>query len=270
MRGLLMDRDYIWEGEYGRRNHLIQVFKRLLREQPADRLQMLTLFINNIPYNLEFFIAISYDKPMGKDIENMESMFEDAGLQYRNDLTMQALMMEVGNRRFNAFAIGREDQIDEIMKNAFLFQEIDKLEEKGYQMRPFGKEKQIFISHSSKDKNSVEKLIPYLNGAGLPVWFDKYSIHVGDSIVDKVQEGLEESQGIIFWITENFLASNWCKYEMRAFIKKLIEEDALIISILDNDINAAQLPIFLRDIKYITKTSHTQNGLRTLKIQYFS
>lgn len=142
-----MDRDYIWEGEYGRRNHLIQVFKRLLREQPADRLQMLTLFINNIPYNLEFFIAISYDKPMGKDIENMESMFEDAGLQYRNDLTMQALMMEVGNRRFNAFAIGREDQIDEIMKNAFLFQEIDKLEEKGYQMRPFGKEKQIFISH---------------------------------------------------------------------------------------------------------------------------
>ena len=57
---------------------------------------------------------------------------------------------------------------------------------------------------------------------------------------------------------------------MRAFIKKLIEEDALIISILDNDINAAQLPIFLRDIKYITKTSHTQNGLRTLKIQYFS
>ena len=198
---------------------------------------------------------------MGKDIENMESMFEDAGLQYRNDLTMQALMMEVGNRRFNAFAIGREDQIDEIMKNAFLFQEIDKLEEKGYQMRPFGKEKQIFISHSSKDKNSVEKLIPYLIGAGLPVWFDKYSIHVGDSIVDKVQEGLEESQGIIFWITENFLASNWCKYEMRAFIKKLIEEDALIISILDNDINAAQLPIFLRDIKYMINKENDYNEI---------
>lgn len=27
-----MDRDYIWEGEYGRRSHLIPVFQQLLRE----------------------------------------------------------------------------------------------------------------------------------------------------------------------------------------------------------------------------------------------
>ena len=28
-----MDRDYIWEGEYGRRSHLIPVFQQLLREK---------------------------------------------------------------------------------------------------------------------------------------------------------------------------------------------------------------------------------------------
>lgn len=106
-------------------------------------------------------------------------------------------------------------------------------------------------SHSSKDKEEVEKLIPYLNGAGLPVWFDKYSIHVGDSIVDKVQEGLDEAESVIFWITEHFLDSSWCRYEMSAFIKKLIEENALIISILDKNIEIRQLPLFLRDIKAI-------------------
>lgn len=49
-----MDRDYIWEGEYGRRSHLIPVFQQLLREQDASSLQMLSLFVNNNPYNLEF------------------------------------------------------------------------------------------------------------------------------------------------------------------------------------------------------------------------
>lgn len=39
--------------------------------------------------------------------------------------------------------------------------------------------------------------------------------------------------------------------EMGAFIKKLIEEDALIISILDKDISISQLPLFLRDIKVL-------------------
>lgn len=58
-----MDRDYIWEGEYGRRSHLIPVFQQLLREQDASSLQMLSLFVNNNPYNLEFFIAVSYDRP---------------------------------------------------------------------------------------------------------------------------------------------------------------------------------------------------------------
>mgnify|MGYP007092557167 CR=1 FL=1 len=37
-----MDRDYIWEGEYGRRSHLIPVFQQLLREQDASSLQMST------------------------------------------------------------------------------------------------------------------------------------------------------------------------------------------------------------------------------------
>ena len=57
-----MDRDYIWEGEYGRRSHLIPVFQQLLREQDASSLQMLSLFVNNNPYNLEFFIAVSYNR----------------------------------------------------------------------------------------------------------------------------------------------------------------------------------------------------------------
>ena len=73
------------------------------------------------------------------------------------------------------------------------------------------------------DVKQIEEIIPLLNGMDLPVWFDKYSIALGDSITDKVQEGIQQSSIVLFWITEHFLDSRWCKFEMRAFIKKLIE-----------------------------------------------
>lgn len=74
-------------------------------------------------------------------------------------------------------------------------------------MKPYGKEKQVFISHSSNDKAEVEKLIPILNGQDLPVWFDKYSIGIGESITEEVQKGIESSAVVIMWITQNFLES---------------------------------------------------------------
>lgn len=124
-------------------------------------------------------------------------------------------------------------------------------------MRPFGKEKQVFISHSSKDKKDVESIIPYLNGQELPVWFDKYSISVGDSITESVQMGIEESDMVIFWVTDNFLVSNWCQVEMTAYVKKLIEEKIRMIIVLDDGIGIKKLPLFLRDIKHIRKENRT-------------
>lgn len=74
---------------------------------------------------------------------------------------------------------------------------------------------------------------------------------MGDSIVESVQAGIENSNNVIFWVTKNFLGSNWCKHEMNAFIRKLIEENIRVISVLAPDISAGDLPLFLRDIKFI-------------------
>ena len=230
-----MDRDYIWEGEYGRRSHLIPVFQQLLREQDASSLQMLSLFVNNNPYNLEFFIAVSYDRPKEEHLDRMFRLLEDAGLRQRKDLTALNIMRAMADRRFNSASLLDEDSVPTIMGHLFFFPEIRVLEEKGYRMTPFGREQMVFLSHSSLDKPEIEEIIPLLNGMDLPVWFDKYSIALGDSITDKVQEGIQQSSIVLFWITEHFLDSRWCKFEMRAFIKKPIEEDVRVISVLDRD-----------------------------------
>ena len=77
------------------------------------------------------------------------------------------------------------------------------------------------------------------------------------SITNSVQEGIDDSNIVILWITESFLASKWCKTEMTAFIKKLIEENCLILTVLDDGIDVSRLPLFLRDIKYIQKNERS-------------
>lgn len=44
---------------------------------------------------------------------------------------------------------------------------------------------------------------------------------------------------------------------MNAFIKKLIEDDCKILSVVDKKIKPERLPIFLRDIKYIVRENES-------------
>ena len=248
-----MEKNYIWQGEYGKRSHLKASFKELLKEQDSSSLEMLAIFVNNNPYNFEFYIAVVYDIPKEEHVEKMIGLFENAGLVLKNDLTFFMFMNSMKDRRFNSCAFLGEQDIDLKFENMFDFVEIEDLKKKGYYMQPFGKEKQVFISHSSKDKKDVEMIIPYLNGQDLPVWFDKYSIPVGASITEQVQRGIEESDMVIFWVTDNFLNSNWCQMEMKAYISRMIQENIRICIVMDDDIEIKKLPLFLRDIKHIRR-----------------
>ena len=252
-----MEREYVWQGEYGKRNHLIPIFKKLLQEQDASSLNMLEICVNNNPYSLEFFVVVIYGKPKENHIEKMIHLFEKAGLIIRNDITFDFLFKEIANRRYNVCTFLSEETVDLQFDAMFGIPEIESLEERGYFVRPFGKEKQVFISYSSKDEEDIDNIIPYLNAQELPVWFGKRSISVGESITEKVQQGIEESDMVIFWVTENFLLSNWCKFEMNAYVKRLIEDNVQIITVLEDSVNIKSLPLFLRNIKCLRKEGRT-------------
>ena len=248
-----LDQDYIWQCDYGDRNKLIEDLKKLLIEQDATSLQMIAVFVNNIPYILEFFICVSYKNPKENHINTMFDLFKNKGLIYRSDLTLKMLFSEMGTgRRFNVTNFINEQDVELRFKNLFYFPEKLELMREGYVLTPIGKPKTIFISHSSTNKQDIEALIPYLNSQNLPIWYDKVNIDYGDNITNKIQEGIDNSEAVIFWITNEFLESKWCKTEMSAFITKNIENETLIISILDSNIKRENLPMFLRNIKYIT------------------
>ena len=48
----------------------------------------------------------------------------------------------------------------------------------------------IFLCHASEDKKFVEKLAKDLMKFGLEVWFDKFEMKVGESLLEKINEGI--------------------------------------------------------------------------------
>lgn len=192
-----LERNYVWECDFGERSHLKPVIKILLDEQDASSLQMVNLMINHNVYNLEFYIVFSYDSPIIGHIDRMKELMTGAGVRYRPDITYDELFSELAQKRFNIMTLIDSQQVDLLYDHNFQYKERREVA-KVISMRPLGKNLPVFISHTSKNKPFVEDLIAYLNAANLPVWYDDINIDFGESIVNKVQEGIKDSGAVIF------------------------------------------------------------------------
>ena len=54
-------------------------------------------------------------------------------------------------------------------------------------------EPRVFLSHTSTDKVFVRRLAGDLKAHNVGVWLDEWEMRVGDSIVERVQQGIDES-----------------------------------------------------------------------------
>jgi hypothetical protein len=79
----------------------------------------------------------------------------------------------------------------------------------------------VFISHSSEDKDTVVRdLANLLDRLGVKVWYDEFSLKVGDSLSQKIDEGLIDSNFGIVIISKAFLNKKWTDYEYRSLLSK--------------------------------------------------
>jgi Leucine-rich repeat (LRR) protein len=86
------------------------------------------------------------------------------------------------------------------------------------------KEWDVFISHASEDKAAVAApLAQHLTQAGLRVWLDKQEIFLGDSIREKIDEGLSRSRFGVVILSPAFFGRNWTNRELNALMS--IEEN---------------------------------------------
>jgi hypothetical protein len=73
----------------------------------------------------------------------------------------------------------------------------------------------VFISHASEDKDDfVRPLAAALTALGLKVWYDEWTLAIGDSLRQKIDEGLAASDYGIVVLSRTFFAKNWTQAEL--------------------------------------------------------
>lgn len=90
----------------------------------------------------------------------------------------------------------------------------------------------VFLSHASEDKESfVLPFVENLSSYGVKVWFDKFSLKVGDSLSRSIDEGLSNSKYGIVVLSKAFFNKGWTEYELRSLLSREVGYQKVILPI---------------------------------------
>lgn len=79
----------------------------------------------------------------------------------------------------------------------------------------------VFICHASEDKDAVARpLAEALLAAGLTIWFDEYSLSLGDSLRRTIDQGLATSRFGIVILSPAFFTKQWPAYELDGLVQR--------------------------------------------------
>lgn len=119
-----------------------------------------------------------------------------------------------------------------------------------------------FISHSTRDKPFVRKLAADLVASGVKVWLDEQRILVGDSIPEKIAQGLAESDFFLIVVSKNSSSSEWVKKELsNALIHEIERRKVTVLPIKMDD---AEMPASIKDKLYADFTGSYEEGFKKL------
>jgi hypothetical protein len=90
----------------------------------------------------------------------------------------------------------------------------------------------LFISHASEDKaDFVEPLVGALQAAGFEVWYDKYELTMGDSLLRKIGEGLSRCDFGVVVLSPSFFKKKWPQAELDGLFTLETTERKVILPI---------------------------------------
>lgn len=79
----------------------------------------------------------------------------------------------------------------------------------------------FFISHAWKDKEDfVDGLVKGAEAANLNVWYDQTAMAWGDSIRQKIDDGLRQSYFGVVVLSPNFFERPWTQYELDGIVQR--------------------------------------------------
>jgi hypothetical protein len=89
-----------------------------------------------------------------------------------------------------------------------------------------------FISHASEDKDGfVRPLAIALASLGASVWYDEFSLKLGDSLSESIDRGLASSRFGIVVLSHAFMSKPWPRRELRGLVAREIDGQSRIIPV---------------------------------------
>lgn len=79
----------------------------------------------------------------------------------------------------------------------------------------------VFVCHASEDKWEVAKpLADMLQKRGFAVWYDEYVMKLGDSLTEKIDEGLAKCRFGVVVLSPTFFRKNWARRELTGLVAR--------------------------------------------------
>ena len=88
----------------------------------------------------------------------------------------------------------------------------------------------VFISHASEDKDAfVRPLAQALAQLGVKVWYDEFTLEVGDSLSRSIDQGIAHSRFGLVVISEAFILKKWPARELQGLVARDIGGEQKVI-----------------------------------------
>lgn len=97
----------------------------------------------------------------------------------------------------------------------------------------------VFISHNSHDKSFVRKLSRDLENHGIKCWVDEAEIKIGDSLIQKIREGMDTANYFAIVLSPNSINAPWVVNELDVAMNYQINDKSIKI-----------LPIMLKNANF--------------------
>lgn len=108
----------------------------------------------------------------------------------------------------------------------------------------------VFLSYSHADKKIVREVADLLRARGVKVWIDDAELKTGDSLIRKIEHGLDSSDYVAFFISSGSLSSAWAQEELNVAMRRQLsgQRQAVLLPVLLEDV---EIPPLLRDVVYL-------------------
>ncbi|NES24140.1 MAG: toll/interleukin-1 receptor domain-containing protein, partial [Symploca sp. SIO3E6] len=113
---------------------------------------------------------------------------------------------------------------------------------------------QVVIAYSDQDQETMAKISCSLRRESITVWTNTTDIRTGEALEEAIKRGIEQADNLVYLLSPDSVNSTYCQQELDLAVSL----HKRIIPVLVRDTAEAQVPLALRELKYIDLTDNVK------------